>query len=430
MIVGLCDNLRMHVTTEWSRNACVALDLADPIAAARSRFCLPEGVIYLDGNSLGALPSSTAAAVARTVEQEWGGGLIRSWNRAGWIDLARQVGDGIAPLIGVGAGEVVACDSTSINLFKLVAGALLEARQRDPQRNEILSEKGNFPTDLYMAEGLARLVGAGATLRWVEGDDLAEQFGPHTAVALFTQVDYRSGRVLDMAALNRAASAAGHDIVWDLSHSAGALDLQLARDGAALAVGCGYKYLNGGPGAPAFVHVARHRQAAFPVALSGWLGHVNPFAFDSAYHPAADITRFQCGTPSVIALRALQEGVATFDGVGMQAVRKKSLALSDLFLGLMETHCAEFGFQCISPREHALRGSQLSFAHAQAWPIMQALIDRGVIGDFRAPNLLRFGLAPLYLRHADIWDAVMVVRDVMQTGAWQDEKYQARNAVT
>jgi kynureninase len=420
----------MNQALNWTRERCAALDADDPLAHARDRFTLPEGVIYLDGNSLGALPRTTADVLANTVREEWGQGLIRSWNQAGWIDLARLTGADIARLIGVQPNEVVACDSTSINLYKLVAGAFAQARTRDAKRCVILSEKGNFPTDLYMAEGLAQLAGSGAHLRWVEGENLADHFGPDVAVAMFTQVDYRSGRVLDMAALNRAACEAGHDIVWDLSHSAGALDLDLARDGAQLAVGCGYKYLNGGPGAPAFVYVKHERQVEFPMVLSGWLGHANPFAFDSAYQPAPDISRFQCGTPSILALRALREGVAAFADLEMVNVRAKSLALSDLFWALMDAQCAEFGFECISPREHARRGSQLSFAHAHAWPIMQAIIDRGVIGDFRAPNLLRFGFAPLYLRHTDIWDAVMIVREVMQTGAWKAEQYQARNAVT
>ena len=305
----------MKDTLNWTRERCAALDAADPLAHARNRFDLPDGVIYLDGNSLGALPRTTAEVLAKTVREEWGKGLIRSWNQAGWIDLARQTGADIARLIGVKSDEVVACDSTSINLYKLVAGAFANARARDSQRCVILSEKGNFPTDLYMAEGLAQLAGSGAQLRWVDGENLADHFGPDVAVAMFTQVDYRSGRVLDMAALNRAARAAGHDIVWDLSHSAGALDLNLARDGAELAVGCGYKYLNGGPGAPAFAYVATKRHVDFPMVLSGWLGHANPFAFDSAYRPAPDISRFQCGTPSILALRALREGVAAFCGV-------------------------------------------------------------------------------------------------------------------
>lgn len=420
----------MNRIPNWTRECCVELDDADPLAHARKRFDLPDGVIYLDGNSLGALPRTTPCVLANTVRQEWGQGLIRSWNQAGWIGLARQTGADIARLIGVNASEVVACDSTSINLYKLVAGAFAQARARDTKRRVILSEKGNFPTDLYMAEGLAKLAGSGAELRWVEGENLEAHFGPDVAVAMFTQIDYRSGRVLDIAALNRAARESGHDIVWDLSHSAGALDLNLAHDGTELAVGCGYKYLNGGPGAPAFVYVANKRQTDFPIVLSGWLGHANPFAFDSAYAPAPDVSRFQCGTPSILALRALREGVATFADIDMAGVRAKSLALSDLFLALMDTECAEFGFTCISPREHTRRGSQLSFAHDNAWPIMQAIIDKGVIGDFRAPNLLRFGFAPLYVRHVDIWDAVMNVREVMRSGAWTAERYHARNAVT
>jgi kynureninase len=411
------------------RNTLAVRDRDDPLAFARRRFHLPQGVIYLDGNSLGALPVAAHEVLAQSVGEEWGEGLIRSWNRAGWVTLARDIGRDIARLIGAHEDEVVVADSTSINLFKLIAGEVAAVHRSDSKRLAIVSERGNFPTDLYMAQGLAAL-GGGIELRLVEGDDIDAHFGADVACAMLTQVDYRSGRVLNMRTLNRAAAANGHRIVWDLSHSAGALSVQLNADGAELAVGCGYKYLNGGPGAPAYLYMARSLQRDFPMALSGWFGHTRPFAFDPTYAAHPGIERFQCGTPPILALRALQAGVATFDGVDLNAVRAKSLSLSDTFLALMSDHCAEFGFACISPTAHARRGSQLTFSHPEAWPIMQALIERGVIGDYREPNLMRFGFTPLYLSHTDVWDAVMILNEVMLSGAWKAPRHRARTTVT
>lgn len=411
-----------------TRIHCEALDAADLLAITRSRFSLPENVIYLDGNSLGALPSATEARMAEAVTQQWGHGLIRSWNTAGWVNLPHQVGTKIAVLLGAGPDEIVAADSTSVNIFKLMSGALQVAR-KDPNRRVILSERGNFPTDLYMAQGLNALLGNAYELRLVD-DDIASAIDESVALALITQVDYCSGRLHEMKKLNGIAQKAGTRILWDLSHSAGAVPVDLNADGAELAVGCGYKYLNGGPGAPAFLYVAKALQQELSTPLAGWFGHAAPFAFDTDYRPADGIERFQCGTPSVLAMLALESGVDTFDGVSMHALRQKSLALSDLFWQLMDEHCGQFGFHCVSPRDHAARGSQLSFAHEHAYPIMQALIDRGVIGDFRQPNLLRFGFTPLYLRYADMFDAVTTVRDVMTSGAWRDERFRQRNLVT
>jgi kynureninase len=416
-----------------TRERLCDLDRSDPLAFARERFCLPGDVVYLDGNSLGALPSQARAAMARAVAEEWGDGLIRSWNRARWVDLPARIGRDIARLLGAAADEVVVADSTSVNLYKLVAGECRTARRRDPKRRLIVSERGNFPTDLYIAEGLAAGLQGGLEMELVDGGDesgIAARFGPHVAVALLTQVDYRSGRVLDMRALNEAARRHGHRIVWDLSHSAGALALDLHADGVELAVGCGYKYLNGGPGAPAWLYVAKDLQREFPVALSGWFGHRRPFDFTPAYEPAEGIARLQCGTPPVLALRALEAGVASFEGVDLREVRAKSLRLTDIFLELMHQHAHEFGFACVSPREHVRRGSQLAFTHPHAWPIMQALIERGVIGDYREPNLMRFGFTPLTLRYVELWDAVMILREVMLSGAWKATRHGLRNTVT
>jgi kynureninase len=414
-----------------SRLTCAQRDADDPLRRARDRFSLPANVIYLDGNSLGALPRATPLQMAAAIEQQWGRDLIGSWNLHGWVDLAQRVGNQIAPLIGAGVGEVIVADSTSVNLFKLLAGVLsLPEVADDTARRIILSERDNFPTDLYIAEGLNQLLGNRFELKWLDDDGLAASLTPKVAAALVTQVNYRTGYLHDMAALNAKAKSVGANIIWDLSHSAGALPVSLNGSGAEFATGCGYKYLNGGPGAPAYLYVARARQPQMNTPLAGWFGHARPFDFSSAYAAAPDITRFLCGTPSILATVALQSGVATFDGVGLDAIRRKSLALSDVFWQLMDEHCADFGFSYVSPRDHAVRASHLSFAHPSAYAIMQAIIERGVIGDFRQPDLLRFGFTPLYLRFVDMWDAVMIIRDVMLSNVWKNAKYQQRNAVT
>ncbi len=414
-----------------TRADCVALDQADPLAPIRARFRLPEGVIYLDGNSLGALPEAAMARLVEAVQREWGEGLIRSWNRADWVNLPQRIGAKLARLLGADADEVIACDSTSVNLFKLLSAALaLPEVRNDARRKVILSERGNFPTDLYMAQGLIALLGDRFTLKLVDGEDVAAALDETVAVAMVTQVDYCSGRVHDMAALNAKARKAGTRILWDLSHSAGALPVDLHKDGADFAVGCGYKYLNGGPGAPAYLYVKKSLQSKMATPLSGWFGHRAPFDFAGDYQPAPGIARMLCGTPAVLAMQALDCGIDTFEGVSMAALRQKSLALSDLFWRLMDERCGAFGFRCVSPREHAARGSQLSFSHAQGYAVMQALIDRGVIGDFRQPDLLRFGFTPLYTRFVDLFDAVALLREVMLAGAWQAARYQTRQKVT
>jgi kynureninase len=414
------------VSPRLDRAVALARDADDPLAPFRDRFALPEGVIYLDGNSLGPLPKATPARLAAVAEAEWGRDLIRSWNAHSWIDLPRRVGDKIARLIGAREGEVVVADSTSVNLFKLMAAAL---RLR-PERRTILSEAGNFPTDLYMAQGLAALLGKGHELRLVEAEAIPAALGPDVALLFLTEVDYRSGRRHDMAALTRRAHEAGALALWDLAHSAGALPVALDACEADLAVGCGYKYLNGGPGAPAFLYVAERLQAEFRSPLAGWLGHAAPFAFETEYRPAPGIARAICGTPPILSLAALEVGVDIALAADLALVRRKSEALTQLFIDLVEQDCAGLGLRLASPAEPERRGSQVSYAHQEGYAVMQALIARGVIGDFRAPDLLRFGFAPLYTRFADVFDAVGILRDILATAAWDRPEFKQRAAVT
>ena len=409
----------------------MALDGADPLAPLRDQFSLPPGVIYLDGNSLGVLPRSTAARVQQVVTDEWGEGLIRSWNSAGWITLPQRVGDKIAQLVGVGAGELVVADSTSVNLFKVLSAALSIAQTDAPARRVIVSERSNFPTDLYIAQALA--AERGFELRLVEPEDLPAALGAQTAVLMLTHVNYRTGRMHDMAALSRASHEAGALVIWDLAHSAGAVPLALADDGADFAIGCGYKYLNGGPGAPAFVWAHPRHADRFWQPLAGWMGHAAPFEFTPGYRPAAGISRYLCGTPPVLSLAALECGVDSVLAAqalgGMPALRAKSLALTKLFAAQVQAHCP--GLSLVSPLDDAQRGSQVCFGHPEiGYPVMQALIARGVIGDFRAPDVLRFGFTPLYLRFVDAFDAAEHLRQVLNGGEWQRPEFNQRQAVT
>ena len=414
-----------------TRDDALALDRADPLAGLRDQFVLPPGVIYLDGNSLGVLPRSTAARVQQVVTQEWGDGLIRSWNSAGWITLPQRVGDKIAQLVGVGAGELVVADSTSVNLFKVLSAALSISHADAPARRVIVSERSNFPTDLYIAQALA--AERQFELLLVEADELPAALGPDTAVLMLTHVNYRTGRLHDMAALSAQAHAAGALVVWDLAHSAGAVPLALADDGADFAVGCGYKYLNGGPGAPAFVWVHPRHAERFWQPLAGWMGHAAPFEFTPGYRPAAGVSRYLCGTPPVLSLAALECGVDTVLAAqalgGMPALRAKSLALTRIFAAQVQAHCP--ALQLISPNDDAQRGSQVCFGHASiGYPVMQALIARGVIGDFRAPDVLRFGFTPLTLRFVDAFDAAQHLQEVLASGEWQRPEFNQRQAVT
>jgi kynureninase len=398
------------------RTDALTLDQHDPLAPLRDQFALPDGVIYLDGNSLGARPKAALARAQQVVEQEWGHDLIRSWNQAGWFDLPSRLGDLLAPLIGAAAGDIVVTDTTSLNLFKVLAGALQRqaSAPASAARRIIVSERSNFPTDLYMAEGLARWLDRGYQLRLVDSpDELAAAIDTDTAIVMLTHVNYRSGRLLDMVAINQLAHAQGALTVWDLAHSAGALPIDLTGDDADYAVGCTYKYLNGGPGAPAFIWVAPRHQASFDHPLSGWWGHAAPFAMDPAFVPAAGIRRALCGTQPVVSLALVECGLALFGQTSMTALRVKSLALTDLFIRLVELRCAAHPLQLVTPRAHAQRGSHVSFTHPQGYPVMQALIARDVIGDYREPHILRFGFTPLYTRFVDVWDAVDVLSHIL-----------------
>ena len=403
-----------------TREDALALDADDGLAFARARFMLPPGVIYLDGNSLGALPRRTAARVADTVTKEWGEGLIRSWNDADWIGAPAKLGVRIARLVGAEADEVIVTDSVSINVFKLAAAAL----GMRPGRRTIVTEAGNFPTDLYMLQGLSRLIGC--ELRVVPSADIAAALDDSVALLLLTHTHYRTGAVLDMAALTEKTHTVGALACWDLSHSAGALAVDLNGADADMAVGCGYKYLNGGPGAPAFAFVAARHHAEFEQPLTGWMGHAAPFDFVDDYSPGTGMQRLLVGTPSIIAMAALASGLATFDGVDMDAAAAKSRALGDLFLDLAAEQCPQLTVAC--PRDY--RGAQVSLSHPDAYAIMQALIARGVIGDFRAPDVLRFGFPALYVRFVDVWDAVATLADVMAHEDWRAPAFQQRRAVT
>lgn len=409
-----------------TREELAALDAVDPLASFRERFVIPDGVVYLDGNSLGAMPRAAAARVAAVAEREWAQGLIRSWNDADWIGMAPRIGEKIGRLIGAAPASTMVADSTSVNLFKLLAAAL---RLR-PGRRVILSEQGNFPTDLYIAQGLAALLAEGHELRTVTAGDIPAALDETVAVMMLTHVNYHTGAMHDMAALTASAHASGALALWDLAHSAGAVPLSLAAAGADLAVGCGYKFLNGGPGAPAFLHVAPHLHADIRYPVTGWLAHAAPFAFEPGFRPAPGIAAATVGTPPVLSLAALEVGVDIALEAPMEAVRAKSLAQASLFMRLVEQRCPDTDLTLVTPREDARRGSQVSLRHPAAWPIMQALIARGVIGDFRAPDILRFGITPLYLRHAELWDAVETLRDILATGAWRDPRFAARRAVT
>ncbi len=392
----------------------------------RGAFELPAGVIYLDGNSLGPLPRRARERVARTVAEEWGGMLIRGWTAAGWIDLPARVGDRIARLIGASPGSVMACDSTSVNLFKVLSAALALR----PGRRVVLSDTGNFPTDLYVAQGLLAGLGKEHSLRLVAPDEVADAIDAEVAVLMLTEVDYRTGRLHDMNALTARAHAAGALTVWDLAHSAGALPVDLAGAGADFAIGCGYKYLNGGPGAPAFLYVGpEHAEAVRPL-LAGWMGHAAPFDFEPGYRPAGGVERMRVGTPPILSLAALDAALELWEGVDMAGVRARSIALSERFIAEVEAFAARHGLSLASPRDPARRGSQVSFRCQEGYAVMQALIARGVIGDFRAPDLIRFGFAPLYNTEPEMVEAARRLAEVLETRAWDRPDYLRRAKVT
>lgn len=417
--------------TSIDRATCTALDDTDPLAPMREHFVLPDDVIYLDGNSLGALPRHTAAHLQHVITEEWGTGLIRSWNDAGWFAKPRTIGDRIAPLIGAEAGEVVLGDSTSTSLFQAAVAAV---RLR-PGRHVIVAERGNFPTDLYILESVQELLGATTPLeRRLISDDgptLDDVLDDHVAVVVLTQVDYRTGRMHDLTEVTRKVHAAGSLVVWDLCHSVGAVPIDLNAADADFAVGCTYKYLNGGPGSPSFIWAAtRHHDAARP-ALTGWHGHAQPFDFTVNYAPAAGIERFRVGTPQLLSVAGLEASLDIWDEVDMNLLREKSLRLTELFMSLVETRLTpHWAIEPVTPRESARRGSQVSLRHEDGYAVMQALIARGVIGDFRAPDLIRFGFTPLYTSYADVWDAVDALENVLHSQIWQEPRFARRGTVT
>ncbi|MCK9509841.1 MAG: kynureninase [Pigmentiphaga sp.] len=422
-------------------NDCRALDARDPLRSLRDHFDIPEGVIYLDGNSLGVMPRAAPARVAEVVAREWGHDLIRSWNSAGWVDLPQRLGNQIASLIGASQDEVVCTDTTSVNLYKVMSAALNIARTDNPSRRRVVSERSNFPTDLYIAEGLCRERGLELVL--LEPEEIADSLTDDVAVLMLTHVNYRTGAMHDMAAVTAAAQARGILCVWDLCHSAGAVQVDLTGANADFAVGCTYKYLNGGPGSPAFVWVHPRHADRFWQPLSGWWGHAAPFAFTPDYQPAPGIARYLCGTQPILSMSALQCGLDVFTAAealgGMAALRAKSLELTDLFIQLVEERCPGHGLGLATPRNHAQRGSQVCLSRDEgAYAIVQALIARGVIGDFRKgdggagrhPDILRFGFTPLYLGFEDAWHAVEHLRQVLENGEWQRAEFNQQNAVT
>jgi kynureninase len=417
---------------------CRALDAQDPLRKLRELFTLPEGVIYLDGNSLGVMPRSAPERVARAVAGEWGQGLIRSWNDAGWFTLPQRLGDKIGALVGAQPGETVATDSTSINLYKVLSAALHIAAREHPERKLVVSERDNFPTDLYIAQSLCKE--RGYTLELVDVGRMEDALGPQVAVLMLTHVNYRTGAMHDMAALTSAVHRSGALAVWDLAHSAGAVPVDLHAADADFAIGCGYKYLNGGPGAPAFVWVHPRHADRFEQPLSGWWGHAAPFEFTPHYRPAQGISRYLCGTQPILSMTALECGLDSVLAAqpfgGIAALRRKSLALTDMFIRLIEERCSGHGLGLATPREHGRRGSQVCLTRAEgAYAIVQAMIARGVIGDFRAgdgaqPDILRFGFTPLYIGFEDTWHAVEHLRQVLESSEWRRPEFMRKNAVT
>ncbi|GAB3621592.1 kynureninase [Glutamicibacter endophyticus] len=420
------------------RETLQELDRADALSAFHGRFALPQGVIYLDGNSLGALPVGSAERAAQVITEEWGQGLIRSWNSAGWFELPQRLGNKLGQLLGAHEGETVVTDTTSLNLFKALASALRTQRADAPGRRVIITERDNFPTDIYIAQGLSDLINAMREETGIDYEvllidseaELLQALNEHTAVLSLSHVNYRTGAMWDMQSITAAAHDAGALMIWDLAHAAGAVPVDLNRADADYAVGCTYKYLNGGPGAPAFIWVHARHHARFWQPLAGWWSHAEPFAMAENYAPADDIRRFMCGTQPITSMAMVENGLDISLEAGLDALRRASLEFTDLFIELVETQCADFGLELITPRDHAQRGSHVSFRHAHGYEIMAALIDRGVIGDYREPEVLRFGITPLYLSRTDVYDAVQILRDVLHTGVWQREEYRVRNAVT
>ncbi|TPL05799.1 MULTISPECIES: kynureninase [unclassified Mesorhizobium] len=404
-----------------------AMDAADPLRALRDRFVLPEGVIYLDGNSLGAASHAAFDELRKAAAEEWAQDLIRAWNKDGWFDMPVELGDQLGRLIGAAPGQTVVCDTTSINIYKVLHAAMAMR----PDRPVIVAEGDSFPTDIYMAEGVAS-TGKNTVLRLagVDAPTIEELIDERVAVVLVNHVNYKSGELRDMAALTRMAHDAGALIVWDLCHSAGAMPVELDRASADFAVGCTYKYLNGGPGSPAFIYAAERHLADVRQPLSGWWSHARPFAFEQAYAPGTGIRRFLCGTQPVLSMRTLKGALDIWNGVDLATVRRKSIALADLFIELVEARCGGYDLTLESTRDGSKRGSQISFIHQHGYQIMRALIERGVIGDFRAPSTMRFGFTPLYVGYRDVWNAVEALEDILRTGVWREARFAVKTTVT
>ena len=401
-----------------NRKAFEERDQADSLSCLRAKFCLPDELIYLDGNSLGALPDQVLKRVSSVIEREWGHDLIRSWTDNHWMELPAILGDKIARLIGAGPGEVIACDSTSVNLFKVLSAALSQSTDR----NVILSDRANFPTDLYIADGVISTMERDVELRLVSSEELEGQIDSSVAVLFLTHVDFRYGARYDMKHITKLAHGVGALVIWDLAHSAGAMPVDLNACEVDFAVGCGYKYLNGGPGAPAYVYVAQALQADVRSPLTGWMGHASPFDFSTQYARAAGIRQMLCGSPPILSMVALEVGVDLLLEVDLAEVRRKSIQLTDLFMERVDERCREHHFTVLTPREPKYRGSQVALAHLHGSEIIEAMFHRGVVADFRPPDLLRFGFAPLYTRYTDVWDAVETLHAIVEQGAWNSRE--------
>jgi kynureninase len=416
----------MSSASMTSREACVARDSADPLRGFRDRFILPEGLIYLDGNSLGPMPRAAAGILNRTIEQEWGRDLIRSWNSAGWFDMPVQLGDRVGALMGAAPGQTVVCDTTSINLYKAIHAAI----GLRPDRDVVVAEGDSFPTDLYIVEGAMGSAGRPMKRRLigVDGPAIDALLDRNVAVVVLSHVNYRTGELLDMAAITKTIHDAGALVVWDLCHSIGVVEIEFDRHAIDFAVGCTYKYLNGGPGSPAFIAVAKTQLATAQHPLSGWWGHAAPFAFDREFRPDPGIKRFLCGTQPIISLRGVEVALDAMDGVEVAALRQKSLALTELFMAHVAALLPDL--EIVTPRQPWLRGSQVGIAFERGYAVVQAMIERGVIGDFRAPNLMRFGFAPLYVRYQDVWDAAEILADCIKAEAWREPRFNRQLGVT
>ena len=403
------------------------LDKQDPLSKYREEFFLPKNTIYFDGNSLGPVPKKTIKSLNKTINEEWGKDLINSWNKANWINLPQTLGDKIAPLLGAKSGEVVVVDSTSLNLFKVLTSAL----RLNKNRKKVVSESTNFPSDLYILEGVNGMLNNHYECQLIDDDINFEKYiDSSTAVVMLSHINYKTGRISDMKKITDYAHQQGALVVWDLSHSVGVIPMDLHNIGVDFAVGCTYKHLNGGPGAPGFLYVHSDLIAIVSQPLSGWLGHSDPFAFEAKYTPANNINKFICGTPSILSYKAVESALDIFDEISLEQVREKSIQLSELFIKLIQQECGDFGFELFSPIDAALRGSQISYKHENAYPIMQSLISRGIIGDYREPNILRFGISPLYMRYEDVWSAIICLKNIMQSNEWDSSNFKIRNYVT